>query len=174
MVGVIWAIVALLMFVVQFGAGIFDFLFPAIAALLTAVLSFTIPGLASLWWLQIGIWALSTFGSVFFLRRRLGKLFKGELLDSDRDRLANVGQKALVLEDIRPGKEGRIKFHGTSWKASSLDEEIPAGLQVYIMEQQGMSFLVSRKLFEDEEQANKELDSILQKDLPAPDSDKQA
>lgn len=161
MLGFIWIIAAFLLVALQFTVGVFDLIFPAMAALLTGLCTLLIPGLADAWALQVLVWTVSGFLSVFFLRKRLTRLFKGDEVKPGSDRLEHAGQKALVLEDIAPGRPGRVKFHGTSWKALSLDEVIPTGAWVYIMEKQGMNYLVSRKLLEEDETAMQEVESVV-------------
>lgn len=162
MAALIWAGISLLLFILQFGLGVFDFLFPALAAGLTALVSLVVPGLGGIWWIQVLSFTAATVASVLVFRRKFRTLFQGDTISPESHRLDWTGKRALVLEAIAPGKPGRIKFRGTSWKASSLDESIPEGVEVCIVEQDGMSCLVSRQLVLDQEAVDRELQSVLE------------
>lgn len=124
-----------------------DLFLLGIAALFTAGLTAIIPGLGDLFWLQVPIWVASSFVTLVLLRKRFRKLFKGDEVKPVRD--AESGREVLVIETVSPGKPGRISFKGTSWTATSLDEEIPAGSKAFILEQDGMSFVVASRLLGD-------------------------
>ncbi len=147
MAGTIWAILAVLFFVAQFVTGVFDLVFIAAAALLVATAAAIIPGFGDSAWLQILFWVAGSFGSVYLFRKKFRHLFRGEELQVDKS--LHAGQKAKVIEAIGHDTPGRITFHGTSWEAASIGEEIPAGAEVYILEQEGMSFTVSQRFLED-------------------------
>lgn len=148
MFSALWAILAVVLFGAQFVTGVFDLLFVAVSALFVALGVALIPGFDQAVWLQVLVWVATSFLSVWAFRKRFRKLFRGEELKQEKNH--DSGLKAQVIEAIAPGKPGRITFHGTSWTAFSIDEDIPAGTEVYILEQDGMNYTVASRLLEDD------------------------
>lgn len=132
----------------QFLTGLFDFLPPAVAAFAVALISL-IPGVGQMIWLQALLWGGLSISSVIWLRMKYPQLFNGRLMKPDT--LEHAGKEAVVLEAIAPGRPGRIIYQGTSWAANSIDETIPEGCPVVILEQDNLTFMVSAKpLLEDD------------------------
>jgi membrane protein implicated in regulation of membrane protease activity len=148
MISSLWAILAVILFVAQFASGVFDLLFVAIAALLVAAASAIIPGFGDAIWLQVLSWVVTSFAGVYVFRKRFRHLFRGEEIKQEKSQ--HAGLKATVIEVIGPGRAGRIKFQGTTWSATSIDEEIAAGAEVYILELEGMNYVVTSRLLDEE------------------------
>lgn len=155
MESIFWALLGLGLLSSQFLTGLFDFLPPALAAFAVALISL-IPGVGQLLWLQALLWAAVSVSSVIWLRMRYPQLFNGRIMRPNT--LEHAGKEAVVLEDIAPGRPGRIMFQGTSWSANSIDESIPAGSSVVILEQDSLTFMVSAKpLLEDDRASGNEI-----------------
>jgi membrane protein implicated in regulation of membrane protease activity len=119
-----------------------------------------VPGLDSTWWLQILIWAVSSFGSLVVFQKFFKKAFIGK--DHVEDLSQTVpGERAIVIEAITPEQAGRIKYQGTTWTAVSETENIAVGEEVEILEHKGMVYLVTAQLMEDfpEKELQKTLDA---------------
>ena len=147
MPSLIWAILAVLLFIVQFSTGVFDLLFLAIAALFVATAAALIPGFSGLIGLQVVLFVLGSFGTLALFRKRFRKLFRGEELKVEADE--HAGKLAHVTEEIGPGREGRISFQGTTWTAISHDETIPVGTEVCILEKVESVFYVTGHMLDE-------------------------
>ena len=147
MPSLIWAILAVLLFIVQFSTGVFDLLFLGIAALLVATAAALIPGFSGMIGLQVVLFVVGSFGTLALFRKRFRTLFRGEEIKIEADE--HAGKTAHVTEEISPGREGRISFQGTTWTAMSHDETIPVGTEVYILEKAESVFYVTSHLLDD-------------------------
>ncbi|QEJ94515.1 NfeD family protein [Treponema phagedenis] len=93
-------------------------------------------------WVQIFLFIIFSFSSLFFLRKRFTGVFTGTVFGEDIKKDA-ANEFAEVIEEITPHKEGRIKYAGTTWNARSLSEElIPPGTSVRVLRREGMAYVV--------------------------------
>lgn len=141
-----WAILGVILFGVEFLLPGFIIAFFGFGALVTALLTFLIPPLASNFILSSLIWMGTSIGSLFALRSKFAPLFTGKLLKEDK--LEYAGEKAMVIETISPDKKGRIKFLGTTWDAESQTETFKTGEEVEILKKEGLHFIVTHSLTE--------------------------
>lgn len=118
-------------------------------ALATAVASALLPPVASSFGLQGLIWAVSSVFSLVFLRRRFSGIFHGTVLNPHR--VEDLGKNAVVSERITPEKPGRIRYRGTSWKGISYSETFEKGDKVSIVQEEGLTLVVSAPFLQDEE-----------------------
>lgn len=116
--------------------------FFGLGALINALLLILFPGLAPRIPLQLLIWTATSSASLFALRRYAADWFRGATAKPNED--TDAGQSAQVIEAIGPDSPGRIRFGGTSWKAITYDEEIPAGETVTILKKENLSYIVTR------------------------------
>ncbi len=140
----IWAAVGLLFMGAEFFLPGFVIFFFGLGALVTALLSWIIPGLHTNITLQILAWLASSGLSLYFLRRYFSKIFRGNLLPSDENEYA--GSTAVVVEEITPDSPGRVRFQGTTWKAISYDESFAPGETVEILKEENLTFVVTRSI----------------------------
>lgn len=84
-------------------------------------------------WLQISLFMVITVAGTIWISR-----WSARRSPSSARRLLKE-DTAEVLGTISPGGEGRVRWHGQSWAASSLDLEhaIAAGDQVLVMGRDG-------------------------------------
>jgi inner membrane protein len=140
----LWALLGLILIGSEFILPGFIIFFFGAGALITALLSVIFPGIDSRFVLQVIIWIAASGLSLSTLRKHFAKIFKGNLLPGRQD--SSVGKTAEVIEKISPEQPGRIKFQGTSWKAISYTETIEAGEEVSIIEQDNLTFSVTKSL----------------------------
>ncbi len=138
----IWAIIGLVLIVLDMLTYTFVFFFFGISALLTALISWT--GLVkSLSWQLVFFSAFSLVSLVVFrkwAKQAFGKN-KGAAEYSDL-----VGQTAYVAVKIPAGGEGKVSFRGSDWLAHSASGgEIEQGAKVVIEEVEGIKLKVSVK-----------------------------
>lgn len=141
MIAILWALLGFILIGVQVAFSQIEFLFPGVAALLVALAVMVLPGFESSFLLQMITWVTLSFVSLVFLRKRFKKAFVGKEIGEERDEFS--GQKAEVLEQIAPGRPGRVKFQGTSWTAISDTEILGAGLEVEILAKEGLTLTVT-------------------------------
>ncbi|PKM92779.1 MAG: NfeD family protein, partial [Elusimicrobia bacterium HGW-Elusimicrobia-4] len=82
-----------------------------------------------------------SLSAIIFSRPLVNKLMKKPTRPANVDALIN--QEAVVLEEIKPNKFGRVKIEGEEWLAES-SEEIQKGSQVKIIEVKGVRLLVKK------------------------------
>ncbi|HUX20238.1 MAG TPA: NfeD family protein, partial [Spirochaetia bacterium] len=137
----IWAAIGLLFMGAEFFLPGFVIFFFGLGSLVTALLSWLLPGLKSHITLQILLWLASSGLSLYFLRRYFSKIFRGNILPNEESEYA--GKTAVVLEAITPENPGRVRFQGTSWQAISYDESFAPGDTVEILKEENLTFVVT-------------------------------
>jgi inner membrane protein len=147
----IWIIGGLILMASEYLIPGFFIIFFGLGAVITGLLALLIPGLEANLPLQLLLWLLTSVSSLAVLRKYLAKVFKGRLT-GDKEATDFSGQEALVTEKIPPGKSGRIKFQGTTWKAVSYDEKtLRKGEKVEILKKENMTIIVTKKIDSEDE-----------------------
>jgi len=102
-------------------------------AFVIALLSVFVPQVA----IQVIVWILLSIFAIWYSRRFIPK---------DHPLLMEA-QEGRTLTEIKSGKAGRVKFEGQSWRAICDDQnlEIPAGVEVIVMEKRGNTLVVVPK-----------------------------
>ena len=112
----IWAILAIVFFIVEVGTPT-AFFFACLglgAAFASASTFFHIA------WLPWTVFVAFSLGFIIASRPLANKIYKSPARPANVDALMN--QKAYVLEDISPKKFGRVKIEGEEWLAESTEE----------------------------------------------------
>lgn len=141
----LWALAGLILIGAEFLIPGFVIFFFGVGALITAVLTGTIPGLAGHVALQALFWLGSTGLFAGLLRRRFQKFFYRSRLEGGVAG-TNIGRSATVTEQITPDHPGRVKYQGTTWTAISYTETFNPGDSVEIIEERNLTFTVTRSL----------------------------
>lgn len=141
MSGWIWAILGLLLILLEFFVPQFVIFFFGVGALLTAAITALVPGFIDRVPAQFLLWATSSLVFTSLLRRYVARWFRGE--PADTPTTDEIGRTATVVEAIAPERPGRIRFGGTTWKASSFDEELAVGTDVTIIEKTNLAYVVT-------------------------------
>ena len=147
----VWAILGILLMAAESLTPGFWVIFFGAGGLVTAALAWGMPGIADRPHLQVLLWLGSSTLLLALLRRALKKRFGAR-----QARAESIGSRALVIEAIAPGKPGRIRFAGTTWRAESYDEELAAGETVEILAQENLTCFVSRPFLDGGEQPREE------------------
>jgi membrane protein implicated in regulation of membrane protease activity len=96
-------------------------------------------------WMNAGtLWFVSSLGSLLLLRGMFQRMMPGQVEtgDTDDDTVA-LGMVVEVIEDTGPGDdEGRIRYGGTTWRATSYDKKIPAGSKAKLVVRQEQVWLI--------------------------------
>jgi membrane protein implicated in regulation of membrane protease activity len=130
----IWGAAGLLLVIGDVVFGTFFVMFLGAGALITATLLWAgIPlSPTSQWLIFSGVSAIG----VILLRKTLLKWFG----PSEEERFQeHKGQAVIVLEDVAPGKNGKVKYRGTEWQAALADgDAIQPGETAYITHMDGI------------------------------------
>lgn len=90
-------------------------------------------------------WFICSIFAMFVLRSFFMKYFEGDSRVQGVDEDADViGSPVEVIEDISSKKNGRIKFHETTWPAKS-NELLTAGTSAFIAGRDGNTYIVRRE-----------------------------
>jgi membrane protein implicated in regulation of membrane protease activity len=133
----IWAIVGVLLLIVELLTISFFSMFFGIGALATALLTYLniTEGITS----QVLVFVLISLASIVLFRKQLRELFnrKGEVYQE------MINERAKVSMTIPPKGEGKVFYRGADWIAENLHHEtIEAGSQVIIKKVDGIRLLV--------------------------------
>jgi membrane protein implicated in regulation of membrane protease activity len=137
-----WFILGLVLFLLELAIPGFFIFFFGLGAWVTAIVCLIgEPGTN----LQIIIFAITSVLSLIGLRRIIQRKFfysKEDQSEAVEDEF--TGKEALALTDITPGKNGKVEFKGTQWKAES-SSEIKHGQTVVVIEKDSFKLIVEPK-----------------------------
>ena len=140
----LWLLVGVLLFILELMLPGFVLFFFGLGAWITAITSWLWPIELSG---QLAIFIASSLVSLLALRGVIRRVFLGTRNDAGDDTpLAREGEVAEVLVTIAPPAEGKIRYSGSSWRATAL-ERIEAGEMAAIVRQDGLVMRV-RKIAE--------------------------
>lgn len=132
-----WAVVAVLLFIVEIlSPTVFFFACLGLGAVFASAAT-----VFHVSWLNWAVFFSVSLLAIVFSRPLVNKLMNKPSRPANVDALIN--QKAVVLEDIRPNKFGRVKIEGEEWLAES-SEEISKGSWVNISEVKGVRLVVKK------------------------------
>ena len=138
----IWFIIGLVLFLLELVVPGFVIFFFGVGAWLTALLCLiSNPGVN----IQIVVFAVTSVLSLLALRKMIQKRFfysKPGLSESVEDEF--TGKEALAVMDFEPGKNGKVDFKGTTWKAES-KSSINEGEIVIIKAKENFKLIVEPK-----------------------------
>ena len=137
----VWGFAGIVLIAVEVIVPGFVIFFFGSGALLTAVLSALVPPVGASFGLQGIIWAASSVLSLVFFRRKFAGIFHGTVLNPKEEK--DLGETAVVTELVTPENPGRVRYKGTSWKAVSYTETFEEGETVAIIEEDGLTLVVS-------------------------------
>jgi membrane protein implicated in regulation of membrane protease activity len=129
----IWAIIGIVLIIIELMSLTFVFVFFGVGALIVAVTTWIgiTPGLSG----QFAVFAVSSLLMMFVLRKTAKKLFFG-IHDISPE---YKGQKVKVVKEIPVGGEGAISYRGSIWIAySESADKIREGSTVEIISIDGI------------------------------------
>lgn len=92
----------------------------------------------------LAVWLLASVGLTIAIRPFIRKYFKGEtffkLADEDYEAMDQIVEVVEPLTD--DDNSGRIKMHGISWQARSIDGSVPAGKKVRVKYRENTTWIV--------------------------------
>ncbi len=113
----------------------------ALASAVALVVSL-VPGLDSQWVVQAAAAFVSGFFIFKYLRTHFHKFFRGKEIREDFSE--ESGREVEVLEAVTPDNPGRIKLHGTTWTAISIDDRFQPGDKAIVLEKEGMTYTIGK------------------------------
>ena len=139
-----WLIIGVMLFFLEMAVPGFILFFFGLGALVTALVAWLTQ--ISIAW-QLALFIAASLVSLLGLREGIqNKLFPASPKDGEADEdvmLAVPGDKGVVSMTIVPPAEGRIKYSGTTWRASA-DEKIEDGEIVAIVRQKDLVIHVEK------------------------------
>jgi inner membrane protein len=140
-----WLIIGVMLFVLELVLPGFVLFFFAAGAMLTALVAWLVPATSIA--AQLGLFIVASLGTLLSLRGLIQKRFfaaapsaDGEDIDIQR---AVPGDRGVVCNTIAPPAEGRIKYSGSSWRATA-DERIEEGEIIAVVKQRGLVIHVEK------------------------------
>ena len=135
---VVWAIVGLVLLIMELATVSFILCFIGLGALIVAATTWM--GLTSSFNSQLIVFSASSLSLLFLLRKTAKKLFAGHA-DVPPD---YTGQKVKVVKPIPAGGEGTVMYRGSDWLAfSDTTQTIPEGATVQIESIEGIRIKVT-------------------------------
>lgn len=130
-----WFLSGVVLFILEMVVPGFVLFFFGVGAWITALLSWLLPiGINS----QILIFTVSSVIALLALRRLVKKSFIGDSTnENEEDSLAEKGSHVEIIQDIIPPAEGKVRYSGTTWRATA-DRAMKSGDLAEIVEQQGL------------------------------------
>ncbi|MBG0858236.1 MAG: NfeD family protein [Bacteroidales bacterium] len=139
---VIWFIIGLVLFLLELVIPGFVIFFFGVGAWITALLCLIAdPGIN----LQGIVFAVTSVLSLLALRKMIQRKFFYDKHDhSEEVEDEFTGREAVAVTGFGPGKDGKVEFKGTSWKAES-ESEIKEGQIVIIIDKDNFKLKVEPK-----------------------------
>ncbi len=138
-----WALTGIILMICEFAVPGLILFFFGLGALFTALISWLLPTPLSV---ELGIFAAASLISLFGLRRLLKPVFTGGTSATSKDALTETlaGEEGKVSERITPEVPGKVKLHGTDWKAES-EETLEVGHVIEVVGQKSLTLVVKSK-----------------------------
>ncbi len=114
---IIWVVIGTVLLLAEIFSPTFIMMFFGIGAFGAALAALIRPSIP----LELAAFAFVSVASLFILRSRLLKTFRGAKADNTRNgvRFPHAGRLAEATTDIQPGAEGEISLGGSFWRAKS-------------------------------------------------------
>jgi len=140
-----WLIIGVMLFILELVLPGFVLFFFAAGAMLTALVAWLAPTTSIA--VQLGLFIVASLGTLLSLRGVIQKRFfasvpRTEGEDVDRQMVV-PGDRGVVCNTIIPPAEGRIKYSGSSWRATA-DERIEEGEIIAVVRQKGLVIHVEK------------------------------
>ncbi len=131
-----WLIIGVILLFLELTLPGFVLFFFGLGALVTSLGAYFFE--LSLSW-QLALFIFASLISLFSLRNVIQKKFLQSSPDADDEDvvLIGAGERGIVVNEIHPPAEGRIKYSGSSWRATA-DENIDEGEIISVVYQKGL------------------------------------
>ncbi len=140
-----WLTIGVILFVLELVLPGFVLVFFAVGAMVAALVAWFLPVTSVA--LQLGIFIAASLGALFSLRGVIQRRFFAPAVTKEGEDgdvlLVVAGGRGIVCNSIFPPAEGRIKYAGSTWRASA-DEKIEEGEIITVVRQNGLVIHVER------------------------------
>ncbi len=100
-------------------------------------------GLIQTWVTSITAWFISSLVLLLVLRSFFQRFVSGDVEKQSTDEdIDAYGDVVEVVETIGPDREGRIRYRGTTWQATSYDYTLEAGTKAQIVYRESLVWIV--------------------------------
>ena len=100
-------------------------------------------GLIQTWVTSITAWFISSLVLLLVLRSFFQRFVSGDVEKQSTDEdIDAYGDVVDVVETIGPDREGRIRYRGTTWQATSYDYTLEAGTKAQIVYRESLVWIV--------------------------------
>ena len=100
-------------------------------------------GLIQTWVTSITAWFISSLVLLLVLRNFFQRFVSGDVEKQSTDEdIDAYGDVVEVVETIGPDREGRIRYRGTTWQATSYDYTLEAGTKAQIVYRESLVWIV--------------------------------
>jgi len=127
----IWLVFGILLLLSEFIIPGFTIFFFGLGAIITWALMLIIPPLQNIFWLQIGIFLITSIILLFAMRKKFKKTLRGEIFNYKKDA---IGIECKVIETVYVDKPGRIEYQGTTWSAYAKESTIKKNQRAIIID----------------------------------------
>jgi membrane protein implicated in regulation of membrane protease activity len=143
-IGLIWITAGIVLIILEvFVPGGFV-IFIGISAVIVGVLSYleVVENIK----IQFVLWSLVSFVLILLFRSQVHKWFPAlERYKPTTDHTEIIGEEVEVINTVSSDtEEGRVRFQGTTWKAKSKEETIPAGEKAKVVGIKNITLIVGR------------------------------
>jgi membrane protein implicated in regulation of membrane protease activity len=138
-----WLIIGVILLFLELVLPGFVLFFFGMGALVTSLVAYFFE--SSLSW-QLALFIIASLASLFSLRNVIQRKFLKFSPEDGEDEdvvLVNPGERGVVVDEIIPPAEGRIKYSGTFWRATA-DEKVDKGEIISIVSQKGLVIQVEK------------------------------
>ncbi len=134
-----WFIAGVVLFLLEMAVPGFVVFFFGLGAWITAFAAFLFSiGLNA----QILLFTISSVLSLVLLRTFVRSAFSGDVAAAEEETMVAKGTLVEVVSDILPPAEGKVRFSGTTWRATSATP-LRVGELAEVVAQQGLVFTVT-------------------------------
>ena len=126
----IWTLICVLALILEVSSGTFYLMCFALGAACSIVVTL----FATPFWLQVLVFVIASVISVFCVRPFVVRYLHPNHSDRPSNADALIGREGIVIEAIRPDRDGYVKVDGDEWRAVAKDNgSIAKGERVRIV-----------------------------------------
>lgn len=138
-----WAFVFIATLIIEIETTNLTTIWFSISALLTLILTATIPFVLNSPLLQVGIFVIVSGILLFVTLPIMKKVKRTDFIPTNTDKI--IGKLAIVTKDVYPNEIGEVKVDNTLWRAIGASEEIfMKGEKVHINSISGIKVIISK------------------------------
>ena len=136
-----WIVIGIILMVLELIVPGMVLVFLGAGALVVAALIWAGP--IQTWVVATTVWFIASLIMLVTLRHLFQRFVSGDVEEQSTDEdLDAFGHVVEVVEEIAPGKEGRIRFRGSTWPAACYDATLEVGSSAKIIYRENLMWVV--------------------------------